>query len=73
MSMCEVEPGVSYKTAESSVLFNTLVVCVQINLNSFIEKSGSECLNEQDDHPLANCLTPGSSSYLESDCDEQVT
>lgn len=43
----------------------------QHNLLALIEKSGSECLNEKDDHPFAGCLTPGA-SYLESDCDEQL-
>ena len=44
---------------------------MQLDLTTFITKSGCECLNESDDHPLAGCLTsnPG---YLESDCDEQV-
>lgn len=44
----------------------------QHNLASLVEKSGSECLNEKDDHPFADCLTLGSKSYLESDCDEQL-
>lgn len=42
-----------------------------MDLATFITKSGCECLNESDEHPLAGALTsnPG---YLESDCDEQV-
>lgn len=42
-----------------------------LDLSSFINKSGSECLNDSDDHPFTNCLNsnPG---YLESDCDEQL-
>jgi len=46
-------------------------IFLQLDLTTFITKSGCECLNESDDHPLAGCLTsnPG---YLESDCDEQV-
>ncbi|KAJ8307905.1 hypothetical protein KUTeg_014552 [Tegillarca granosa] len=28
-----------------------------MDLSSFINKSGCECLNESDDHPLAHCLT----------------
>ncbi|KZS04294.1 thioredoxin-like protein 1 [Daphnia magna] len=42
-----------------------------LDLATFITKSGCECLNESDEHPLAGCLTsnPG---YLESDCDEQL-
>ena len=43
----------------------------QINLSSLVDHSGSECLNESDDHPFANCLKPDT-SFLESDCDEQL-
>lgn len=43
-----------------------------VNLNLFIMKSGCECLNESDDHPLAHCLNADSQMYLESDCDEQL-
>jgi len=43
----------------------------QMDLLSFISKSGCECLNEADDHVLADCLT-SKGGYLESDCDEQV-
>lgn len=42
-----------------------------MDLSSFINKSGCECLNESDDHPLAHCLTT-KGGYLESDCDEQL-
>ena len=42
-----------------------------MDLSPFINKSGCECLNEADDHPLAHCLT-SKGGYLESDCDEQV-
>ena len=42
-----------------------------MDLTSFVDKRGSECLNESDDHPYAHCLTPGG-GYLESDCDEQL-
>lgn len=37
----------------------------------FVNKAGCECLNESDDCGFDNCLTKDS-SYLESDCDEQV-
>lgn len=40
-------------------------------MNGFISKAESECLNECDDHPLAQCLT-SSGGYLQSDCDEQL-
>lgn len=46
---------------------------VQINLLSLLDKSGSECLNNSDDHPLSHALdTPSSEQFLESDCDEQL-
>lgn len=43
-----------------------------VELSSFIAKSGCECLNESDDHPLAHCLDSNKQTYLESDCDEQL-
>lgn len=43
-----------------------------VELSSFITKSGCECLNESDDHPLAHCLDNNNQTYLESDCDEQL-
>ena len=43
----------------------------QNNINSLMEKSGTECLNESDEHGLEHCLKKGG-GYLESDCDEQV-
>lgn len=42
-----------------------------MDLSTFINKSGCECLNESDEHPLAHCLT-AKGGYLESDCDEQL-
>lgn len=42
-----------------------------MDLVHLILKSDCECLNDSDDHPFANCLNAGS-SYLESDCDEQL-
>ncbi|XP_052787127.1 thioredoxin-like protein 1 [Mya arenaria] len=42
-----------------------------MDLSTFINKSGCECLNEADDHPLAHCLS-SKGGYLESDCDEQL-
>ncbi|XP_033726013.1 thioredoxin-like protein 1 [Pecten maximus] len=42
-----------------------------MDLASFICKSGCECLNEADDHPLAHAFTT-KGGYLESDCDEQL-
>lgn len=43
-----------------------------VDLWSFINKGGCECLNESDEHRFPNCLTNGSATYLESDCDEQL-
>lgn len=43
-----------------------------VDLAPFITKSGCECLNESDDHPLAHCLDANKQTYLESDCDEQL-
>jgi len=42
-----------------------------MDLTSFIDKSRSECLNEDDDHPYAHCLT-SAGGFLQSDCDEQI-
>ena len=30
-----------------------------MDLATFIDKSGSECLNEDDDHPYGDCLSSG--------------
>ena len=43
----------------------------QRDLNSFVNLKGSECLNEDDDHPFLCCLSPGP-GHLQSDCDEQL-
>lgn len=42
-----------------------------MDLSSFVDDSGTECLNESDDHKLAHALNP-KGGYLESDCDEQL-
>jgi len=42
-----------------------------MDLTTFIDKSRSECLNEDDDHPYAHCLT-SAGGFLQSDCDEQI-
>lgn len=47
------------------------LVCAQMDLMPFVNKAGCECLNESDDCGFDNCLVKDS-SYLESDCDEQV-
>lgn len=43
-----------------------------VDLAPFINKSGCECLNESDDHPIAHCLDNSKQTFLESDCDEQL-
>jgi len=42
-----------------------------MDLNTFISKSESECLNESDDHTFEHALS-SKGGYLESDCDEQL-
>jgi hypothetical protein len=42
-----------------------------IELNTFISKQGTECLNEDDEHPHSECLVSGP-GFLQSDCDEQL-
>ncbi|XP_009697328.1 PREDICTED: thioredoxin-like protein 1, partial [Cariama cristata] len=42
-----------------------------MDLMPFINKAGCECLNESDEHGFDNCLRKDS-TYLESDCDEQL-
>ncbi|CAH1788196.1 unnamed protein product [Owenia fusiformis] len=47
------------------------VVKGHMDLGTFINKAGCECLNEADDHPLTHALTT-KGGYLESDCDAQL-
>ena len=58
------------------LLIRVLTLCCddffQMDLTTFIEKNGCECLNEADGHTLAHALT-SKGGYLESDCDEQVS
>uniref|UniRef100_A0A672ZVK5 Thioredoxin-like 1 n=1 Tax=Sphaeramia orbicularis TaxID=375764 RepID=A0A672ZVK5_9TELE len=42
-----------------------------MDLMPFVNKAGCECLNESDDCGFDNCLIKDT-SYLESDCDEQL-
>lgn len=49
----------------------SFLVCFQMDLMPFVNKAGCECLNESDDCGFDNCLIKDS-SYMESDCDEQV-
>eukprot|EP00043_Microstomoeca_roanoka_P006509 m.63336 g.63336 ORF g.63336 m.63336 type:complete len:290 (-) comp13442_c0_seq2:1049-1918(-) len=41
-------------------------------LNKHLNKAQMECLNQSDEHTLANALTEDTDTYLESDCDEQL-
>lgn len=50
----------------------SILINLQMDLSPFISKSHCECLNEADDHPFTNCMS-NSQTYLESDCDEQVS
>ena len=43
-----------------------------MDLVSFIDKTRSECLNEDDQHPFSHCLKTNECNYLASDCDEQL-
>ncbi|XP_063815839.1 thioredoxin-like protein 1 [Pseudophryne corroboree] len=42
-----------------------------MDLMPFVNKAGCECLNESDDNGFENCLRKDT-TYLESDCDEQL-
>ena len=42
-----------------------------MDLATFVDKSRSECLNEDDEHPYQHCLT-SAGGFLQSDCDEQL-
>ena len=42
------------------------------DIGDFMDKRQVECLNENDDHPIANALRRGDGTWLESDCDEQL-
>ena len=44
----------------------------QVDLTSFIAMSGCSCLNESDENTFQNTLKKVP-SFLESDCDEQVS
>ena len=43
-----------------------------MDLMPFVNKAGCECLNESDESGFDNCLVKDT-TYLESDCDEQVS
>ena len=57
---------------QNNVIFIYFIILFQMLLNSVVDMSGSECLNESDDHVFAGALSVGK-KYLESDCDEQVS
>lgn len=43
-----------------------------MDLASMINKAQSECLNQDDDHTWEHAINSASSTYLKSDCDEQL-
>jgi hypothetical protein len=43
-----------------------------MDLVSLINKAQSECLNQSDDHVWEHALTPSTTTFLQSDCDEQI-
>lgn len=45
---------------------------VQESLCDLLDRRGSECLNQKDEHPYTDALLPGPLQYLESDDDEQL-
>lgn len=51
--------------------FCRLPFILQHILNTYIDKTKSECLNEADDHPFTDVLVAGP-EVLQSDCDEQL-
>lgn len=53
------------------LFFTFSIYLSQMDLGTFINKSGCECLNESDDYHLPAALAKGP-DYLESDCDDQV-
>ena len=52
-------------------MFLSLPFLLQHILNTFVDKTKSECLNEADDHPFTEVLVAGP-QFLQSDCDEQL-
>jgi len=46
-------------------------VAGHMDLSPFLCKNQSECLNQNDDHPLDSCLSQ-EGGFLQSDCDEQL-
>lgn len=64
--------GVASKRRSRDVkLIGSRLLRSQMDLMPFVNKAGCECLNESDDCGFDNCLIKDS-SYMESDCDEQV-
>lgn len=43
-----------------------------VDLSSLINKKDSECLNQDDDHTWEHALAASNTTYLQSDCDEQI-
>ncbi len=70
-SWCLFYPTFKYSREMGQDVHQCIAFFPQMDLSSMISKSGCECLNEADDHPLEHALT-SKGGYLESDCDEQV-
>lgn len=68
--LCMATVRLKLKTDVDEVL--SCCVVFQMDLMPFVNKAGCECLNESDDCGFENCLNK-EPSYLESDCDEQVS
>lgn len=43
-----------------------------MDLVGLINKSQSECLNQSDDHTWEHALTPSTTTFVQSDVDEQL-
>lgn len=74
-SKCVHSSGSCFKRTrrlkQTQKLISSYLLCFQMDLMPFVNKAGCECLNESDDCGFDNCLIKDS-TYLESDCDEQV-
>uniref|UniRef100_A0A3Q2PDF0 Thioredoxin-like 1 n=1 Tax=Fundulus heteroclitus TaxID=8078 RepID=A0A3Q2PDF0_FUNHE len=64
-------PGQRLCPQRTELCLTRSLCLVQMDLMPFVNKADCECLNESDDCGFDNCLVKDS-SYLESDCDEQL-
>lgn len=69
-NMGTADGGENNENGENSLLYG---IAKAIDLSSVIDKSASECLNEDDEHPWTNAVIESSNgASLKSDCDEQL-